>query len=89
MKQANHVAIKWVIALSVFSLANGCGSAFAQSVTQQQAPKDSGASMAQPPAAASGSTHTDNPDNMPIKRPDKPTNDRMTHKLPASAAIAK
>ena len=91
MKQVRHAAIKCVIALSVFSLANGCGCgfAFAQSVTQQQARKDNGRSMARPPETASGGAHTDDPDNMPIKRPNKATNDRMTHKLPASAAIAK
>jgi hypothetical protein len=95
MKQVKHAAIKCVIALSVFSLANGCGCGcgcgcgFAQSVTQQQARRDNGRSMARPPETASGGAHTDDPDNMPIKRPNKATNDRMTHKLPASAAIAK
>ncbi|HEY1997998.1 hypothetical protein [Paraburkholderia sp.] len=54
----------------------------------QSAPKDSGAPMVKAPDAASASNPA-NPDHMPVKRPDKPTNDRMTHTPPASAANAK
>lgn len=50
---------------------------------------DAAASMVKPPEAGSGSTAPDNPDNMPIKRPRKPTNDRMMHAPPASSANAK
>lgn len=53
------------------------------------APRDSGASMVKPPEAASGAGGSSNPDNMPIKRPSKPTNDRMMHPPPASGANAK
>ncbi len=51
--------------------------------------------MANPPGAASGPsgqsgpTNSTNPDNMPIKRPDKPTNDKMSRQPPASGANAK
>jgi hypothetical protein len=45
--------------------------------------------MAKPPEAASGSGGSSNPDNMPIKRPRQPTNDRMMHEPPASGANAK
>jgi hypothetical protein len=45
--------------------------------------------MAKPPESASGSGGASNPDNMPIKRPSKPTNDRMMHEPPASGANAK
>jgi hypothetical protein len=57
-------------------------------VPAQTAPaQDRGASMVKPPSEASGGS--DNPDNMPVKKPRKPTNDRMMHDPPASAANAK
>jgi hypothetical protein len=57
---------------------------------KQAAPQSGAASsMVKPPKAASGSTGSSNPDNMPIKRPTKPTNDEMTHEPPASGANAK
>ncbi|MFT4065647.1 hypothetical protein [Paraburkholderia sp.] len=68
------------------TLASGA-SAFAQ--TAPSAPRDSHSPMARPPEAASGSGGSSNPDNMPIKRPDKPTHDPMSHAPPASAANAK
>jgi hypothetical protein len=55
----------------------------------QTAPQNDGAPMAKPPPAASGSGDSVNPDNMPIKRPRKPTNDKMMHEPPASGANAK
>ncbi|HEY4352195.1 MAG TPA: hypothetical protein VGN31_13275 [Paraburkholderia sp.] len=66
--------------------------AFAQHAPAQKAPTqnapagDSGASMVKPPSEASGG---ENPDNMPVKQPRKPTNDKMMHYPPASAANAK
>ncbi|MFC0575602.1 hypothetical protein [Paraburkholderia solisilvae] len=57
-------------------------------VSAQTAPAQGrGASMVKPPSEASGGS--DNPDNMPVKKPRKPTNDRMMHDPPASAANAK
>jgi hypothetical protein len=56
---------------------------------QAQATPQNDSPMIKPPEAASGSTGSSNPDNMPIKRPGKPTNDRMTHEPPASGANAK
>jgi hypothetical protein len=38
---------------------------------------------------SSGPSGSINPDNMPIKRPEKPTNDKMMHEPPASGANAK
>ncbi|MBC8749346.1 Spy/CpxP family protein refolding chaperone [Paraburkholderia sp. WC7.3g] len=67
-------------------LASGA-SAVAQ--TAASAPPDSHAPMVKPPEAASGAGGSSNPDNMPIKRPSKPTNDRMSHEPPASGANAK
>jgi hypothetical protein len=59
----------------------------AQKAPTQNAPaEDSGASMVKPPSEASGG---ENPDNMPVKKPRKPTNDKMMHYPPASAANAK
>lgn len=45
--------------------------------------------MIRPPDAAPGQTGSANPDNMPVKRPDKPTNDKMSRQPPASGANAK
>lgn len=56
---------------------------------EQAAPQTDGASMVKPPEAAPGSDGSSNPDNMPIKRPRKPTNDKMMHAPPASGANAK
>ncbi|RKE35697.1 hypothetical protein B0G76_1818 [Paraburkholderia sp. BL23I1N1] len=55
----------------------------------QMAPQNGGASMVKPPEASPGSGGSSNPDNMPIKRPRQPTNDKMMHEPPASAANAK
>jgi hypothetical protein len=57
--------------------------------TAPSAPPDSHAPMAKPPDAASSAGGASNPDNMPIKRPARPTNDRMSHEPPASGANAK
>ncbi|CAH2902425.1 MAG: FIG00456093: hypothetical protein [uncultured Paraburkholderia sp.] len=57
--------------------------------TQAAQPGDAAASMVKPPELASGATGSSNPDNMPIKRPRKPTNDKMMHEPPASGANAK
>lgn len=63
--------------------------------TQKPAPQDDTQSMARPPESASGPSGpngpsgSSNPDNMPIKRPSTPTNDRMMHAPPASGANAK
>ncbi|REE18685.1 hypothetical protein B0G71_1746 [Paraburkholderia sp. BL27I4N3] len=89
----------WVtgVALAAGLGINGTMTAFAQTAkpaqTQQKpaqtAPQNDNSSMAKPPKAASGSGGLSNPDNMPIKRPSKPTNDKMTHEPPASGANAK
>lgn len=54
----------------------------------QTPPKESGASMVKPPDAAS-TANPDNPDHMPVKRPPKTAQDKMSHAPPASAAAAK
>ncbi|WP_027211094.1 hypothetical protein [Burkholderia sp. WSM2232] len=56
---------------------------------QAAQPADAASSMVKPPESASGATGSSNPDNMPIKRPRKPTNDKMMHEPPASGANAK
>lgn len=45
--------------------------------------------MVKPPAAAPGAASATNPDNMPVRKPQQPTNDRMIRSAPASAAKAK
>ena len=60
--------------------------ALAQGAPAQPA-SDSGASMVKPPSAASGGSN--NPDNMPVKKPQVPTNDKMMRAPPASAVNAK
>ncbi|RAS37185.1 hypothetical protein [Paraburkholderia bryophila] len=55
----------------------------------QQDGRDGNAPMARPPAAASGAGGSSNPDNMPVKRPPKPTDERMMRQPPASGANAK
>lgn len=61
------------------------GTALAQTVAPQ-----SGAPMVRPPPpAAPDSASATNPDNMPVKKPRKPTNDKMTHDPPASATNAR
>jgi hypothetical protein len=91
MERSRIAALKACGALAAFSasvtLAFGQASSPAQKT--QAAPQNGGASMVKPPEAASGSGGSSNPDNMPIKRPDKPTNDKMMHEPPASAANAK
>ncbi|CAH2792204.1 MAG: FIG00456093: hypothetical protein [uncultured Paraburkholderia sp.] len=82
MKRSRWAAATAGIAFTLFC--TGGVTAFAQ---QPQKPADD--SMAKPPEAASGSSGSSNPDNMPIKRPNKPTNDRMMHLPPASGANAK
>ncbi|CAD6562260.1 hypothetical protein ACFQ3P_36690 [Paraburkholderia sabiae] len=57
---------------------------------QTVAPQGPGAPIVKPPpAAASGAASATNPDNMPVKKPRKPTNDDMSHSPPASATNAK
>lgn len=55
----------------------------------QPAPPAAQSPMVKPPDAAAGPASATNPDNMPIQRPDKPTNDKMSRQPPASAANAK
>ncbi|WP_459716136.1 hypothetical protein [Paraburkholderia sp. 2C] len=80
---ASAVASAVVLAVSALT----SDAVFAQHTPAQNAPAaDSGASMVKPPSEASGG---ENPDNMPVKKPRKPTNDKMMHYPPASAANAK
>lgn len=51
---------------------------------QQGAHMDVGASMVQPPQAPASGASANNPDNMPIKRPNQPTRDPIARRPPAS-----
>lgn len=85
MKQRTRATLAASIALTAM-LASGA-SALAQ--TAPGMPRNSPSPMVKPPEAASGSAESSNPDNMPIKRPRKPTHDPMSHEPPASGANAK
>ncbi|MFM0735459.1 hypothetical protein PQQ52_33780 [Paraburkholderia sediminicola] len=94
MERSRMAALTTGVALAIFGA--GGTVAFAQTSSPapktqatQATPQNSGASMVKPPEAASGSGGSSNPDNMPIKRPNQPTNDRMTHEPPASGVNAK
>ena len=50
---------------------------------------DVGASMVQPPQPPVSGADARNPDNMPIKRPTKPTHDPIARKPPASSVEPK
>jgi hypothetical protein len=83
---------RWTTLAAGLTLVAGTASSIATVALAQAAktaPPDSSASMAKPPEAASGAGGSSNPDNMPIKRPRQPTNDRMMHEPPASGANAK
>lgn len=56
---------------------------------QAVAPQPETPMVKPPPAAASGAASATNPDNMPVKHPDEPTNDKIIKSPPASAANAK
>ncbi|HZZ06098.1 hypothetical protein [Paraburkholderia sp.] len=94
MERSRMAALTAGVALAIFGA--GGAVAFAQTSNPalkiqatQAAPQNGGASMVKPPDSASGSGGSSNPDNMPIKRPRKPTNDKMMHEPPASGANAK
>ncbi|MFM0739750.1 hypothetical protein PQQ51_21120 [Paraburkholderia xenovorans] len=86
MKRRRLAALTASIALTASGIV--AATTLAQAQTSHKT-AEAAASMVKPPEAASGSTGSSNPDNMPIKRPDKPTNDRMMHAPPASGANAK
>jgi len=92
-KALGPAATSAVVLIASAMVAVASGAAFArqhapaQKAPTQNAPaEDSSASMVKPPSEASGG---ENPDNMPVKKPRKPTNDKMMHYPPASAANAK
>jgi len=87
MERSRLTALTAGVALAVF-VASGA-TAFAQTTQPKQAAQSDTASMVKPPESASGSGGSSNPDNMPIKRPRHPTNDKMMHEPPASGANAK
>ncbi len=75
-------------ATAIAVLANSCigGAMLAQA---QPPAKDVGASMVQPPQSPASGVSAHNPDNMPIKRPQKPPRDPIARRPPASATHAK
>jgi hypothetical protein len=58
--------------------------------TTPSTPPGAGSPIIRSPDATSGANNsTAKPDNMPVKRPDKPTNDPMSRQPPASGGNAK
>ncbi|WP_162878173.1 hypothetical protein [Trinickia diaoshuihuensis] len=80
-RNANHAAMT-VALTAVFTCA--CQTAWAQPPATNV-----GASMVQAPQAPASGANAHNPDNMPIKRPDKPTRDPIARRPPASDAQPK
>ncbi|MCC8401635.1 hypothetical protein LJ655_06950 [Paraburkholderia sp. MMS20-SJTN17] len=89
MKRDKRVTLTATATALAALLAIGVSGASAVAQTAPGTPPDSHTPMAKPPEAASGAAGSGNPDNMPIKRPAKPTNDHMSHEPPASGANAK
>lgn len=81
---------RWTMLTAGIAVAAAAASgAVASAQTAKTAPPETSAPMIKPPESASGSGGSSNPDNMPIKRPRKPTNDKMMREPPASGANAK
>ncbi len=70
------------------ALAGFCAAAIV-TVAAEHAPGDDSASMVKPPQAPASGANPHNPDNMPVHRPKRPTNDPIARPPPASAANAK
>jgi hypothetical protein len=79
-RTARAIARMALLALSSTAL-------FAHAQSQQSA--QASPMVKSPPEAASGAASATNPDNMPVKKPQQPTNDRIIRNEPASAAKAK
>ncbi|WP_233829647.1 hypothetical protein [Paraburkholderia sp. ZP32-5] len=88
MKHSTRTTTLIAASIALVAMLATSAGAVAQSSTPS-VPRDSHSPMAKPPEAASGSGGSSNPDNMPIKRPRKPTHDPMSHEPPASGANAK
>jgi hypothetical protein len=65
------------------------GACAAGSAHAQQPARNVGASMVQPPQPPISGANARNPDNMPIKRPRKPTHDPIARRPPASSVQPK
>lgn len=85
MKAFDFRAVRVVVRVAALALSSAA--ALAQAQQSQDAPQAS--PMVKPPTVASGAASATNPDNMPVKKPQQPTNDRMIRSEPASAAKAK
>lgn len=72
------------LAAVAYTCAGAAGSALAQAPATPV-----GASMVQPPQAPASGVSAHNPDNMPIKKPQKPPRDPIARRPPASATNAK
>lgn len=83
-RRSKHAARLAALGLVAVCMAGATGSAWAKRATT-----DVGASMVQPPQPPASGASANNPDNMPIKRPEKPTHDPIARRPPASRAEPK
>ena len=86
MKALQFRAASILTRLTLLAACNAATPVLAQSQSQETPPASP---MVKPPAAASGSASATNPDNMPVRKPQQRTHDRMIRSEPASAATAK
>lgn len=78
----------WPRAIMAAALTCACASGTIGARAQPPA-SPVGASMVQPPQSPASGVSAHNPDNMPIKRPQKPPRDPIARRPPASATHAK
>ena len=83
-RKQKRAARRAALACIAACIAGAAGSAWAKRATT-----DVGASMVQPPQPPASGANANNPDNMPIKRPDKPTHDPIARRPPASSTQPK
>lgn len=88
MYSVNRKSIR-AVRLAVLACVATCMSGTTGSAWAKQAATDVGASMVQPPQPPASGASANNPDNMPIKRPEKPTHDPIARRPPASSAKPK
>jgi hypothetical protein len=87
---AVKIALRAAVVATCVSVCLGASAQQASAGNGNGSNDGAAASMVKPPQAPASGASAHNPDNMPIKRPDQSTNDRMMHAPPpASAAIAK
>ncbi len=81
------ISLKYIAGIA--ALAGACAAAWVTAWAEQAPSMGESASMVKPPQSPASGANAQNPDNMPIHRPERPTNDPIARPPPASAAKAK